>query len=85
MLNFCMLNFFNLFKRKPRIIPFNTLRGCEKNLIENFRKLTPEDKCKVLGFARSLPPAEKQPPERCKLDFIWDHLNQNKEPRYGRY
>jgi len=26
---------FNLFKRKPRIIPFENLRGCEKNLLKN--------------------------------------------------
>ena len=68
-----MLNFFKLFKRKPRIIPFNTLCNDEKELLEKYRKLTPENKCKVLSFKPSPKPAIN-PLGRFKLFFIWDYL-----------
>ena len=45
-----MFSLFNLFKRKPRIIPFYTLGGDENELLEKYRQLTPENKCKVLSF-----------------------------------
>jgi predicted esterase len=87
-----MFNFFKLFKRKPRIIPFYTLGDDEKDLLEIYRQLTPENKCKVLSFKANQNPRPavnptgeynntsfeyrnyENPPDNCKLDFIWDHL-----------
>ena len=51
-----MFNLFSLFKRKPRIIPFYTLSD-EKNILEKYRQLTPENKCKVLLFKAAPFPA----------------------------
>jgi len=45
-----MFNLLSLFKRKPHIIPFYTLGGDENELLEKYRQLTPENKCKVLSF-----------------------------------
>jgi len=67
-----MNNFFKLFKRKPRIIPFNTLRDLEKELLEKYREMTPENKRKVLSFAayRHLAGVYKTPENpqgKCKI------------------
>jgi len=61
-----MINFFKLFKREPRIIPFNALRGDEKKLLETYRQLTPENKCKVLLFKANPRPAVN-PTGKCKI------------------
>jgi hypothetical protein len=73
---------FSLFKRKPRIIPFNPYRQPES------QQVTPE-KCKVFPFKAnpqpSINPTGKckitsfeyrnfENPRHCKLDFICNHL-----------
>ena len=79
-----MFNLLSLFKRKPRIIPFYTL-GDENELLEKYRQLTPENKCKVLSFKyrnkyltspqlASGYESPENPQGDCKLDFIWDYL-----------
>jgi len=81
-----MLNSFKkLFKRKPRIIPFYTLNDDENELLEKYRELTPENKCKVLSFkyhngnltsphlASGYEPP-KNAPGPCRVFFIWDFL-----------
>jgi hypothetical protein len=53
-----MFNFIKrLFTQKPRIIPFYTMSDDEKKLLETYRKLAPENKCKVLAFKAAPFPA----------------------------
>jgi len=61
---------FSMLEYKPRIIPFKTLRDCEKEPVKN------SENRKVLLFkVRSHLIAQKlDSPEHCKLDFILDHL-----------
>jgi len=65
---------FNLFKHKSRIVPFNTLSNNEKELLEKFRELTPENKSRILLFAKESVSPQEKPTGKRKLYFIWDHL-----------
>jgi hypothetical protein len=55
-----MRNFFKLFRRKPRIIPFNAYRPPEAmskdelEILEKFRRLSEENRLKVIRAAKIL-------------------------------
>jgi hypothetical protein len=55
-----MRNFFKLFRRKPRIIPFNAYRPSatmskeEQEVLEKFRELSEENRLKAIRVAKIL-------------------------------